>query len=91
MYNVPGNIALYKNASQSASAWTDKCLASKMVDGNIDPWSGCALPVATAVDNVWLKIDFGGIYTVSRVTIYNGNTGEYYVFLYPTLRYHLSG
>ena len=91
MYNVPGNVALYKNASQSASPWTDKYLASKMVDGNIYPWSGCPLPVATADDNIWWKIDFGGIYKVSRVIIYNGNTGKYYVILYPTLRYHLSG
>ncbi|KAK2166571.1 hypothetical protein NP493_1314g00024, partial [Ridgeia piscesae] len=69
-----GNIALYKNASQSPSARSDKFLASKAVDGNIDPWSGCALQDDIPGDIIWWNLDFGGSYKLSRVIIYNGNT-----------------
>ena len=58
-----------------------------MIDGNINPWSGCALPEGIADDTFWWKIDFGGIYKVSRVIIYNG---ECYVIIYP-LRYAILG
>ena len=81
---VPGNVALDKDTSQSAAKWGDKYPASKAVDGAIDPLSyqHCAVADAIPGSSTWWKVDFGGNYRISRVIIYNSDTGEYYTYAF---------
>jgi len=76
-YAISGNIALQKNAEQSSTKWGDMYLASNAVDGRVDllSYQHCAVPNAMRGTNAWWKIDFGGNYKLSRVIIYNTNTG----------------
>ncbi|KAI0222456.1 hypothetical protein LSAT2_026309 [Lamellibrachia satsuma] len=71
-----GNVALDKDTSQSAAKWGDTYPARKAVDGAIDPLSyqHCAVPDAMPGSSTWWKVDFGGIYRISRVIIYNSET-----------------
>ncbi|KAI0240259.1 hypothetical protein LSAT2_009049 [Lamellibrachia satsuma] len=73
---VTGNVAFDKETSQSTAIWGDKYLASKAVDGAIDPlgYQHCAVPNAMPGSSTWWKVDFGGNYQISRVIIYNSDT-----------------
>ncbi|KAK2181246.1 hypothetical protein NP493_405g04008 [Ridgeia piscesae] len=73
-----GNIALHKYAQQSSTKWGDMYLASKAVDGIIDPLSyqHCAVPNVMRGTSAWWKVDFGGNYKLYRVIIYNTDTGD---------------
>ena len=79
---VPGSVALEKTTTQSAAKWGDKYPASKAVDGGIDPLScqHCGVPNAMPDSSTWWKVDFGGNYWISRVIIYNSDTGEYCIY-----------
>ncbi|KAI0223054.1 hypothetical protein LSAT2_025710 [Lamellibrachia satsuma] len=74
-----GNVAYNKPASQSIGDWGGRFPAGRAVDGNTNPSMAgghCALPDTDWGSNAWWMVDLGEIYNVSRVIIYNRDSGS---------------
>jgi hypothetical protein len=66
------NLALNKKATQSSNFFPSAGLADKAVDGEVDGnWANGSVTHTTAETNPWWQVDLGGIFTVTKIQIWN--------------------